>query len=166
MTAVLVREFRPGDGVGIARISVDNGAYYAQLAPEDFRAPDEEGLVALVEEDGEWRQVPENLALVAEVEGDVAGYLEASIQGPLETARWQTQRDLGVVRLFINFVGTADRYKRGVATRLVEAAEDWGRSRGAVVAVCDTFIDSPLSVPFWEERMGYDRRAIVFRKPL
>ena len=167
MSAVLVRDFRPGDGVGIARVSLDNGAYYARLAPEHFRAPDEEGLVALVEEDGEWREAPENLALVAEVEGDVAGYLEASIQAPLETARWQTQRDLGVVRLFINFVGTADRYKRtGVATRLVEAAEEWGRSRGAVVAVCDTFVDSPLSVPFWEERMGYDRRAIVFRKPL
>ena len=167
MTAVVVRHFRPGDGVGIARVSLDNGAYYAQLAPEHFRAPDEDGLVALVEEDGEWRAAPENLALVAEVKGEVAGYLEASLQAPLETARWQTQRDLGVVRLFINFVGTANRYKRvGVATRLVEAAEEWGRSRGAVVAVCDTFVDSPLSVPFWEERMGYARRAIVFRKPL
>jgi hypothetical protein len=40
------------------------------------------------------------------------------------------------------------------------------RSKGAVVAVCDTYIDSTLSVPFWEERMGYSRRAIIFRKPL
>ena len=167
MTAVVVRHFRPGDGAGIARVSRENGAYYARLAPEYFREPDDDGLVALVEDDGEWRDAAENLALVAEVEGEVAGYLEASIQAPLETARWQTQRDLGVVRLFINFVGTADRYKRmGVATKLVEAAEAWGRSQGAVVAVCDTFVDSPLSVPFWEERMGYDRRAIIFRKRL
>jgi GNAT superfamily N-acetyltransferase len=64
-------------------------------------------------------------------------------------------------------VGTADAYKRqGVATKLVQAAEDWGRKRGAVVAICDTFIDSPLSVPFWERRMGYKRRAIIFRKRL
>ena len=85
----------------------------------------------------------------------------------METARWQSQRDLGDPRLFINYVGTGDAFKRmGVATRLVEAAEDWGRSMGAVAAVCDTYIDSPLSVPFWEERMGYSRRAIIFRKAL
>jgi GNAT superfamily N-acetyltransferase len=89
------------------------------------------------------------------------------VQAPLETARWQAQRDLSDPRLFINYVGTADAYKRmGVATRLVEAAEAWGRSKGALVAVCDTYIDSPFSVPFWEERMGYSRRAIIFRKPL
>jgi GNAT superfamily N-acetyltransferase len=64
-------------------------------------------------------------------------------------------------------VGTADAYKRqGVATKLVHAAEDWGREHGAVVAVCDTFIESPLSVPFWEPRMGYKRRSIIFRKRL
>ena len=167
MSAVVVRDFRPGDGVGIARISRESGAYYARLAPEHFREPDEDGLVELAEGDGEWREAAENLALVAEVDGDLAGYLEASIQAPLETARWQLQRDLGVVRLVINFVATADRYKRlGVATRLVEAAEEWGRSKGAVVAVCDTYIDSPLSVPFWEDRLGYARRAIVFRKRL
>ena len=104
---------------------------------------------------------------MAEVEGQVAGYLEASIQEPLESARWQSQRDLARRRLFINYVGTADRFKRqGVATRLVHAAEEWGRARGAVVAMLDTFVGSDLSVPFWEERMGYDRQAIIFRKPL
>jgi GNAT superfamily N-acetyltransferase len=67
----------------------------------------------------------------------------------------------------ISFVGTADAYKRtGVATQLVEAAEAWGRSKGATVAICDTYIHSPLSVPFWERRMGYARRALVFRKVL
>ncbi len=97
----------------------------------------------------------------------MAGYLEASLQEPLETARFQSQRDLGETRLFINYVGTADAHKRmGVATRLVEAAEERGRSRGAVASVCDTYVESTLSVPFWEQRMGYTRRAIIFRKPL
>ena len=54
----------------------------------------------------------------------------------------------------------------GVASQLVDAAEEWGRSKGATVAICDTFIDSPLSMPFWEERMGYERKAVIFRKPL
>jgi GNAT superfamily N-acetyltransferase len=165
--AVSIREARDADAEGIARLSRENSTYYVQLAPEVFRLPDEEGLVAFIESDREWREGPDTLALVAEDDGAVAGYLEASLQRPNETARWQGQRDLSDIRLFINFVGTADAYKRqGVATKLVEAAEQWGRDRGAVVALCDTFIDSPLSVPFWEQRMGYERRAIIFRKRL
>jgi ribosomal protein S18 acetylase RimI-like enzyme len=164
---IRVRDFQPGDGAGIAQISLDSGTYYSRIAPQHFKQPDEEGLAEFMEDDSEWRQAEENLALVAEVDGEVAGYLEASLQQPIETAKWQTQRDLGDPRLFISYVGTADAYRRmGVATKLVEAAEDWGREKGAVAAVCDTYIESPLSVPFWEDRMGYTRRAIIFRKPL
>lgn len=164
---VAIREARAEDAVGIARLSRENSRYYVELAPELFQLPDDEGFVEFIESDSEWRESRDTLALVAEVDGDVAGYLEASLQRPNETARWQSQRDLSDIRLHINFVGTGDAYKRqGVATELVEAAEDWGRERGAVVALCDTFIDSPLSVPFWERRVGYQRRAIIFRKRL
>jgi GNAT superfamily N-acetyltransferase len=163
----VIREYREGDAAGILQISRDNARFYVGIAPGHFRIPDEDGFLELIENDGEWRDAPNNLALVAEVDGQVAGYLEASIQPPLDTARFQGQRDLGETRLAINFVGTADAYKRqGVATALVDAAEEWGRSKGATVSICDTYIDSPLSVPFWEERMGYSRRAIIFRKAL
>ena len=145
----------------------ENGAYHAQLAPDYFKQPDEEGLVEFVENDSEWRDSPDNLCLVADIEGEVAGCIEATIQPPMDTAHWQSQRDLSATRLFIGFVQTADRFKRsGVATSLVEAAEQWGREQGAVVATCDTYIDSPLSVPFWERRMGYERRAVILRKRL
>ena len=167
MSEITIRGFREGDGQAIAHIGRENSAYYARFAPEYFKEPNEEALADMLERDDEWRNAEENLALVAEVEGNVAGYLEASVRPPLETAECQGQRDLGFIRLFINAVETADDYKRrGVATGLVEAAEEWGRSQGAVVAICDTYIDSPLSVPFWEERMGYTRRSIIFRKPL
>jgi GNAT superfamily N-acetyltransferase len=165
--AVSIREARDDDAAGIASLSRESGAYYVQLAPEYFRLPDEEGFIAFIENDHKWRERSDTVALVAEDDGSIAGYLEASLQFPEDSARWQAQRDLSEIRLFINFVGTADAYKRqGVATKLVQAAEDWGRKRGAVVAICDTFIDSPLSVPFWERRMGYKRRAIIFRKRL
>jgi hypothetical protein len=35
-----------------------------------------------------------------------------------------------------------------------------------VVAVTDTYLDSPLSIPFWERRMGYRRRSVNLVKPL
>ena len=164
---LLIREYRDGDAPGIVEISRANARFYVRFAPDYFKTPDEDGFVELIESDGGWREAPENLVLVAEVDGEVAGYLEATVQPPLETARWQAQRDLAKTRLAITFVGTADAYKRkGVATRLVETAEAWGRSKGAAVAICDTYVDSPLSVPFWERRMGYTRRAVIFRKPL
>ena len=106
------------------------------------------------------------MALVAEIDGEVAGYLEARLEPPLESARWQTQPELATTRLFINFVETAPGHqRRGVATRLVDAAEAWGRDHGARYA-CDTWIDSPLSMPFWRDRMGYAPRGVIFRKPL
>lgn len=162
-----VRPATAEDAVGIASLSRETAAYYTTLAPERFKAPDEEGLVEFFRDDDEWRDRTDTIALVAEVDGEVAGYLEASLQPPLDSARWQTQRDLAETRLFINFVGTADAHQRqGVATRLVEAAEEWGRSQGAAVAICDTFLGSPLSMPFWEQRMAYERQSVIFRKPL
>jgi len=45
-------------------------------------------------------------------------------------------------------------------------AEAWGRDRGAHVARLGTYAHSPVSVPFYENRMGYERRAIIFQKNL
>jgi GNAT superfamily N-acetyltransferase len=167
VTAITVREARPGDGAGIARAHLDSAAYYVRLAPDVFRMPDEDGLVAFVEPRADAGSSDSSLELVAEVTGQIAGHLEAQLLPPDATARWQILPDLGATRLVINALATADAYKRrGVATRLVEAAEAWGREHGASVAVCDTYLNSPVSVPFWEGRMRYARRSIVFRKPL
>jgi GNAT superfamily N-acetyltransferase len=58
------------------------------------------------------------------------------------------------------------RTRRGVATALVETAEAWGRERGATVALCDTWTESPVSLPFWEEHMRYEGRSLRLRKRL
>jgi GNAT superfamily N-acetyltransferase len=145
---------------------LENAAYYASLAPSAFRIPEQEGLVK-DSEPGADANTDSALTLVAEVDGRFAGYLEAQLLPPLETARYQSQPDLAHPRLFINALGTLQEYwRRGVATQLVDAAEAWGRERGAVVSICDTYVASPVSIPFWEERMGYERRAVILRKPL
>jgi GNAT superfamily N-acetyltransferase len=56
--------------------------------------------------------------------------------------------------------------RRGVGAQLLRAAEAWGRDKGAVRAVLTTYHASPLSVPFYEQGMGYERRSIVFEKRL
>jgi GNAT superfamily N-acetyltransferase len=68
---------------------------------------------------------------------------------------------------WLSVVAVADDHRRqGVGTILMEAAEEWGRQRGAVVAATDTNLHSPLSVPFYEDRMGYLRQAVILRKTL
>jgi hypothetical protein len=41
-----------------------------------------------------------------------------------------------------------------------------GGGRGAQVVRLDTYAHSPVSVPFYEEHMGYRRRSIIFQKRL
>lgn len=168
MGAVTVRAPRPGDGPGLAQMHLGTSAYHVEIAPDVYRLPDEEGLVDFFERGIEKGSTTQDfLALVAEVGWVLAGYLEAQLLPPLETARWQSHPDLFGPRLSINALATARAYqRRGVATRLVQAAEAWGRDRGATVVICETWIDSPMSIPFWERRMGYERLAVVLRKPL
>src|SRR5438309_1412281 len=118
---------------------LENAAYYASLAPSEFRVPEKEGLIE-DSEPGADANTESAITLIAEVDGQFAGYLEAQLLPPLETARYQSQSDLAHPRLFINAVGTLQAFwRRGVATRIVEAAEAWGKERGAVVAICDTY---------------------------
>ena len=132
---VLVRKVRRGDGPALARIALENAAYYVDLAPDDFRLVEEEGLGDFLEPDA--RVSSESaLSLVAEIGGEVVGSLEAELVPPLESARYQLVPELGHKRLFINHVGTSQsHWRKGVATKLVEAAEAWGRSHGATIAL-------------------------------
>ena len=159
---------RPGtrdDAQSLARLSLESSAYYSEIAPETHAPGESDGFAEWIA--AEWDEGPETLALVADIDGEIAGYLEARIQEPPVWGRFFGNRDLRERRLFINALLTAEAYRRrGVATRLVDAAENWGREHGATVARLDTFYDSPASVPFWEKRMGYRRRSIIFRKPL
>lgn len=101
------------------------------------------------------------------VDGQVVGMVGAAVAPALPDGRWQLQRDLSRTRLLVNALLVADGYRRrGVGTALLTAAEEWGRRRGAAVVVTDTNLHSPLSVPFYEDRMGYLRRAVVLRKTL
>ena len=161
-----VRPARPGDGVGITRAWLSAAAYYADLDPGYFQVPDVEGLA-----DGLDSQLvhqgDDAIHLVAELDGQVIGWLWAKIEPPGPNAAAQLTRDLGWTRLEVaSLMVDRGHWRSGAGTALLEAAEAWGRARGAQVAHLDTYVHSPVSVPFYEEHMGYQRRAIVFQKRL
>jgi GNAT superfamily N-acetyltransferase len=167
VTEIVIREIRAGDGEGCAQAWRDAGRYYASLVPDVIHEPDAEGLVEWFEQAIARDRDDDELWLAAERGGHVIGMIEAAVHRPDPDARWQLQRDLSRTRLVINALAVVSGHRRqGIGTALMKAAEDWGRRMGAVVAVTDTNLHSPLSVPFHEHRMSYLRQAVILRKPL
>lgn len=163
-----VRAVVADDGVHRARLWRESGRFFADLDSSTAREPDLEGLV-------EWlggirernAEDPAVLMLVAEVDGEVVGEVTARLFEPVASARWQLQRDLGRRRVHVDVLtvsGTARRV--GVGTALMAAVEQWAVDQGAAVITLETGLGNPTSVPFYEQRMGYSRQEVVFRKAL
>ena len=163
---VTIRRARPGDGEGLARIWLENARYYVDLAPDDFQLPRAEGLADFFDPSPE-HESGARVFLVAEVEGEVAGYAVATVTPAHQSADRQYVPYHGETRISIDALGVGDAYqRRGIATRLVDELERWGRAQGATLASTDTYVDSPLSIPFWQERLGYRPRSVVMWKRL
>jgi GNAT superfamily N-acetyltransferase len=164
--ALHIRAPQLGDSIGLARSWLDAAIYYSQLAPDLFQVPLEDGLAAWLE-DGVLNVPLEELILVAEYAGQAVGFIHVLIQPPLATAARQFVRDVAYPRLSIQALVVQQAYWRhGIGSKLLSNAEDWGRSRGARIALLDTYSESPISLPFYEQRMGYQRRTIHLRKSL
>jgi GNAT superfamily N-acetyltransferase len=128
--------------------------YYADLDPEHFQVTTADGLAERW--DSELGQVDDgSLRLVAEVDDQVVGWLAARVEEPLPNASAQLTREPGWIRLVVDaLVVQQEHWRHGAGGALLDAAETWGRSRGAHIARLDTY------------RLGYERRAIVFQKQL
>jgi GNAT superfamily N-acetyltransferase len=164
--SVTIRRAAPGDGEGLARIWLENARYYVDLAPDDFQLPRADGLAAFFDPSPESESAA-RIFLVAEVDGELAGYGVGTLRPPHESADRQYVPYHAETRISLDALGVGDAYqRRGIATRLVEELEEWGRGQGATLSSTDTYVESPLSVPFWQERMGYRPRSLVLWKRL
>jgi GNAT superfamily N-acetyltransferase len=164
---VEVRAAQPGDGAGLARVWLENASYYVRLFPDDFRMPDHAGLAESFEARLARPSSQSELRLVAVVDGGVAAFVYARLTDPDEGATREMLADRPYRRVHVETLGTADAFQRqGLATQLVEAVERWAREQGARSISAGTYLDSPVAVPFWEERMGYRRRSVILAKRL
>ncbi|HET6750727.1 MAG TPA: GNAT family N-acetyltransferase [Actinomycetes bacterium] len=167
MESLVVRPARPVDAADLARNWIDVARHYAELDGDAFQVPPVDGLAGWFEELLGRPRSEDAVWLVAEVDGRVVGDVSARLERPTEDAERQLLRDLGRVRLYVDALGVEEAYRRrGVGARLMGAVEEWGRAKGAVRAVLTTYHASPLSVPFYEQGMGYRRRSIVYEKKL
>jgi GNAT superfamily N-acetyltransferase len=164
---ITVRARRPGDAAELARAWLDAGRYYAELAPDTFQVPETAGLGEYLGRDEAAPDESDVLRLVAEVDGRVVGAAAGRIQRPTPGARYQLQREFAETRLLVDVVVIEEAYRRrGVGERLMGSLEAWGREQGASVSLLDTYPESALSLPFFTDRMGYDRRSVRLWKRL
>ena len=138
---ITIRPVRRGDGDALARCWTEFGRYYADRDPVRFRVPALEGLA-------EWFEnridQPHGLWLIAERSGRVIAFVEAEVWPGADDAGYQLMRETAEPVLKVNtlFVVEPER-GRGVGRSLMEAAEEWGRERGATSAAVIAIADSP-----------------------
>ena len=161
-----IRRARPDDADALVRIHGDMGDHYAELNGELFHRPDLEGFDAVLRQELTAGDA-DALQLVAELDGEVVGSLDARVLRPSEGAAFAFARDLLAPRLRIEYLATAAAHRgSGVGTALVEAAEAWGRANGAAVCELTTYHGSPPAMSFWTGRAGYAQRSVNLRKVL
>jgi aminoglycoside 6'-N-acetyltransferase I len=103
------------------------------------------------------------IILVAEtIYGDLVGFLEADLRSHADGC--DPQRPVGYVE---GWYVVENSRNRGVARKLLAAAEDWARSQGCVEMASDTWIDNEVSQRV-HESLGYEvvDRCVHYRKTL
>jgi ribosomal protein S18 acetylase RimI-like enzyme len=168
LEAVRIRSARAGDGAAVARGWDALGAMLVGLDPATFRRPDASGL-------DEWMEaeLAKDLAddsvitLVAELDGAVVGFVSAELEAPLPDAGRQVAHELARPRGTVHVMAVDEAHRRrGIGTRLLAAAEDALRERGAEVVFLDTHVRNEPGIAMYERRMGYSRRSIRYMKRL
>ncbi|TYK43502.1 GNAT family N-acetyltransferase [Actinomadura decatromicini] len=162
VSGYVIRPARPGDGRGVAQAWLDFAEYYREIAPEAFQAPRADGLAEWLE-DRLLSEQADVFGRVCDDGGEAVGFVRASFLPPHEDAERQVTREVALPRIYVNAIAVRrDHWRGGAGTALMRSAEAWGRERGARLISLDTFAASPVSVPFYEKRMGYERHAIIF----
>jgi hypothetical protein len=87
-------------------------------------------------------------AYYAQRDSVVTGWLTAHVEHPADSVAHQMVRELGWIRLIVDAL---------VVRRAV-----W---RQGIVRLT-TYAEGPVAVPFYERHVGYERRSILFQKPL
>jgi GNAT superfamily N-acetyltransferase len=164
---IVIRPPMPDDAEGLARAARDLAEQYASREPERFQIPDGESQVAAFARMVEQPLGESSIWLVAEVEGQAVGDAYAELREPQEDADVQPLRDVGRRRAYLEYLAVQAAYRgRGVGGRLLEAVERWARDQGAELISTDTNVRSSFGAVEFYESHGYEKQAVILRKPL
>jgi len=147
--AFSIRQAVPGDADGIAALYVEVAAEAVAREPSHFSVPDQRAVAdrfaRLLSAEGD------ETVLVADVDGDVAGFVQVRLLPRLEAAMTGGRLLAFTEELAV----TTDLRGRGIGSSLMAAAESWAGARGAEGMVLDTGVKNERARRFYEERLGY-----------
>ncbi len=164
-SAAAIRRAEVRDANALAELWLELGKHLVGLNPHAFKEPETAGLAERFVDILSKPHAQDRATFVAEVDGEVAGTIYVRLIPPVEAASHQVLQDVGLIRTEIDALAVAERFRRrGIGRLLMNTAEQWGREKGAGLFFLDTYVASPLSVPFYEH-LGYARRSVRFVKP-
>lgn len=157
--AFTIRPATPDDWDAMVALQRESALHHATVDPGRWRA---QSLEEAQTSRRHWNAArPSDDVLLAEADGTVIGMIELYLNRPRDLGSARTPRveaDLGIS------VTNAWR-GRGVGTALLEAAEAWGRARGAKRMILDVSAANTGAQRLYE-RLGYEIHGLQMDKPI
>ena len=155
--AVTIRPAVAEDAEAITRTYMESAEHHAGLDPGRYWIPDAESIRTRYR-DGAQHSADEGegITLVAERIGEVVGFVDVR----LESSPDPMHRDL--LYCHIAEIAVSRRTQsQGIGERLLRAAEDWGREKGAELSRLEYLAANTRAAAFYQERMGYSVVAMI-----
>ncbi|HKV93787.1 MAG TPA: GNAT family N-acetyltransferase [Candidatus Angelobacter sp.] len=158
----IIRRAVAEDVDGITRTFLESAEHHASLDSELYLVPAVERVAAGYREG---RQHPsdgcENITFVAELGGEIVGFIDARLYQPLDTMH----REITFC-LVSEIAVRRQNQNQGIGGQLLRKAEGWGRERGAEFALLEYHAANKLAGMFYQRHMGYRVTSITVTKRL
>ena len=133
MTATIRRAVQE-DADGITRTFIESAEHHASLDSELYFVPAAENIAARYREGRQHAAEgrAESITLVAELSGDIVGFIDARLYQPTDAMHRQM-----IYCLVSEIAVRREHQNHGIGGQLLQAAEDWGRRQGAEFAILE-----------------------------
>ena len=160
-TTPVIRPASVDDVEVLANVYLSSARHHAALDPDFYVVPDRDAVVKHLREALRAEDSTRAVRLVAELDGEVVGSAEVELRSPSAASMMRPQ-----IAASVGLAVLEDRRGSGIGSRLIAAAEDWARERGASLMMLDASAANVEARRFYEDRHGYRLRGVLMTKPL
>ncbi|MFN2464816.1 MAG: N-acetyltransferase family protein [Candidatus Dormibacteria bacterium] len=155
---VQIRSATPEDVGALADIYQASAEHHLRLDPSLYSTPD---YLALKERYASRLPLPESEEiLVAEVDGEVVGWIELMLRPASGQPRMM--RDADTVEIDVAVL--PEHRGHGVGGKLMASGEKWATEHGAGLITMETHVANVDAIRFYQERHGFRTTGILMMK--